>query len=514
MARDDDRYGRRDDEWRGRTEDDDRWRRERGSSEEWRGGQADYERERYGQGDYGRDRPGGQSYGQGGYGGSDPYRQGGSYGGPYGTGAPYGSQYGARGAQYDEFQGQREWSQRSAQPDYPRGESGGGMGRSNPGTFGREGASQWERGGYGAGGGGGSYGGMGGGDYGSTGTRGSQGSGSYGGGAYGTRGAGGGYGGEFGMGLGGGNYPTASPNAYEPWRSEGRSFEGGQGWQNRGDDWGGSQGRRNAFERSGQTQFGGFGSGGMGFGAGTERGSGYTGYGGVGYGGTGFGGSAAGVGGLSGSGSFYGRGPRGYQRSDDRIREDINDRLTFDPEIDASDVIVEVRQCEVTLTGTVDSRDQKRRAEDLAESVPGVRDVTNHLKVNKHHDREREHWAAAGTTGSSMTSIGTRSSAPIGTPSGIGVVGGTGMAGGTQLQSQVRTGMEVCDVEGNRLGDVKDMRGSDFLLDRPMRRDLFVPFTAVREVSGNRVVLRFRDHEIGDQNWESPALLGGDQGER
>ncbi len=34
-------------------------------------------------------------------------------------------------------------------------------------------------------------------------------------------------------------------------------------------------------------------------------------------------------------GMFAGRGPRNYQRSDDRIREDVNERLTADPSIDA-----------------------------------------------------------------------------------------------------------------------------------------------------------------------------------
>ncbi len=59
-----------------------------------------------------------------------------------------------------------------------------------------------------------------------------------------------------------------------------------------------------------------------------------------------------------------GRGPKGYRRSDDRIREDINDRLTDDPFIDASEIDVKVASAEVTLSGTVDSRLQRRRAED------------------------------------------------------------------------------------------------------------------------------------------------------
>jgi len=82
-------------------------------------------------------------------------------------------------------------------------------------------------------------------------------------------------------------------------------------------------------------------------------------------------------------GRYAGRGPRGYRRSDERIREDINDHLTEDWYVDASDVEVTVNNGLVTLTGRVDSRDDKRRAEDIAESVSGVMDVSNQLRVER-----------------------------------------------------------------------------------------------------------------------------------
>ena len=80
---------------------------------------------------------------------------------------------------------------------------------------------------------------------------------------------------------------------------------------------------------------------------------------------------------------YRGRGPRGYQRSDARMFEDICDRLTVDPRIDASDVEVDVKGAEVTLRGSVRSREEKRYAEDVVEHVMGVRDVNNHLKVTR-----------------------------------------------------------------------------------------------------------------------------------
>lgn len=81
------------------------------------------------------------------------------------------------------------------------------------------------------------------------------------------------------------------------------------------------------------------------------------------------------------SGPYAGRGPKGYQRTDERIREDVCERLTQHPAIDAGEIEVEVKQCEVTLTGTVDSRAIKHLAEDMAETVSGVKDIHNQLRV-------------------------------------------------------------------------------------------------------------------------------------
>ena len=90
-------------------------------------------------------------------------------------------------------------------------------------------------------------------------------------------------------------------------------------------------------------------------------------------------------------GPHRGKGPRGYQRSSDRIREDVCDRLGEDAHIDASDVDVRVENNEVILSGTVHSREEKRRAEDLAESISGVRNIQNQLRVDQHsNDNTRQ----------------------------------------------------------------------------------------------------------------------------
>ena len=77
-----------------------------------------------------------------------------------------------------------------------------------------------------------------------------------------------------------------------------------------------------------------------------------------------------------------GRGPKGYQRSDDKIREDVSERMFHDPRLDASNIELSVKDGEVTLDGTVDSKRAKRWAEDLVDSVAGIGHVQNNLRAN------------------------------------------------------------------------------------------------------------------------------------
>lgn len=80
-------------------------------------------------------------------------------------------------------------------------------------------------------------------------------------------------------------------------------------------------------------------------------------------------------------GKHKGKGPKNYHRSEARIREDIYDRLSDDDWLDASDIEVQVQADDVILTGTVHSREDKRRAEDIVESVYGVQNVENRIRV-------------------------------------------------------------------------------------------------------------------------------------
>lgn len=86
-------------------------------------------------------------------------------------------------------------------------------------------------------------------------------------------------------------------------------------------------------------------------------------------------------------GPHRGKGPKGYRRSDERIREDVCDYIAETGWVDASDVEVRVQNGEVTLSGTVATRRDKRMLEDLVEEVPGVEDVHNQLRVRRDAER-------------------------------------------------------------------------------------------------------------------------------
>jgi hypothetical protein len=89
------------------------------------------------------------------------------------------------------------------------------------------------------------------------------------------------------------------------------------------------------------------------------------------------------------AGPHAGKGPKGYQRSDESIFEDACGRLSDHGWLDASDIEVQVDTGEVTLEGTVTDRRSKRLAEDLVASVSGVWDVHNRLRVPRDGEQSR-----------------------------------------------------------------------------------------------------------------------------
>ena len=160
--------------------------------------------------------------------------------------------------------------------------------------------------------------------------------------------------------------------------------------------------------------------------------------------------SAAGFGAPSAGGSYRGIGPRNYSRSDERIREDINERLTEADDLDASDLTVEVSKGVVTLSGGVDERWMKHRAEDLADGCIGVRDVRNQVQV-RGSSSARDRSATGGmeasggvrvgsseVSGSLHTNIG--NSAGGNSPDGSRTTGSSGTPHGTGTNTSQNAG--------------------------------------------------------------------------
>lgn len=119
-------------------------------------------------------------------------------------------------------------------------------------------------------------------------------------------------------------------------------------------------------------------------------------------------------------GQYRGTQPRGYERSDDRLRELACERLT-DADIDAGDIEVKVSQGTVTLEGSVPVRWMKHAAEDLVDDLGGVKDIQNHLRVDRGAPGTAQ--ASPGTAASPSSSAGNAGTASATSPNS-GDIGG------------------------------------------------------------------------------------------
>jgi osmotically-inducible protein OsmY len=247
-----------------------------------------------------------------------------------------------------------------------------------------------------------------------------------------------------------GNESRGSERRDQPWESGedvGGYRSGSQGYGSQG----GSQGSQGGYGSQG----GGYGSqggssslGGQGFGFQGGMGGGMQSFGGgqsSGYGSSqGYGSGqqwssgTQGQVGSQGTSRFRGKGPKGYSRSDERLREELSEKLMENPEIDASEVEINVTDGEVTLTGTVDSRNSKRMIEDLCEDVLGVKHVQNNVRLKK-GDSSSGQGSSQGQSSSgqgSSSSQGSGSSRSSGSSGGSsGSSGSTGGSSGSMSGS-------------------------------------------------------------------------------
>lgn len=166
----------------------------------------------------------------------------------------------------------------------------------------------------------------------------------------------------------------------------------------------------------------GYGQGGYG-----HAGSSHAGYGRAGYdqgyaqGDEGWGNAGYGMGGPQGRQSQRGKGPRSYARSDERITEDLCERLMQDDDIDATNINISVSNGEVALEGTVEQRWMKHRIEDLADRCSGVKDVENRIRVKRSNDSESDRPASS----SNATTNGGKSVSTKANPSTTGTTART-----------------------------------------------------------------------------------------
>jgi hypothetical protein len=155
---------------------------------------------------------------------------------------------------------------------------------------------------------------------------------------------------------------------------------------------------------------------------------------------------------------------------------------------------VSVSRGEVTLDGTVPDRWEKRLAEDLTEGVFGVTEVHNRLRtsagVTSQPERGPTHEPPRPMSTSTGSSGWPASSAP---------------ATGSRV-AQLRDGMHVVGLDGEQVGRVKEVRGEEFLIDRPMGRGVFVPTRFVQSTVNDQVVLTVPAHQVDGMGWRSPEL--------
>ena len=72
---------------------------------------------------------------------------------------------------------------------------------------------------------------------------------------------------------------------------------------------------------------------------------------------------------------------RAYRRTDERVRDDICERLFHSSAVDTADVSVEVRDGVVIFEGTVPHRGMRYALEDIAAQCMGVVDIENRVRV-------------------------------------------------------------------------------------------------------------------------------------
>ena len=88
----------------------------------------------------------------------------------------------------------------------------------------------------------------------------------------------------------------------------------------------------------------------------------------------------------------------------------------------------------------------------------------------------------------------------------FGIAKPSGRTPGSRWHVQV--GMDVLGSDGERVGVIKRKRARDFLVARPLRRDVYVPLTAIARSDKENVHLTVTTDRVETEGWAKPGLLG------
>jgi hypothetical protein len=186
--------------------------------------------------------------------------------------------------------------------------------------------------------------------------------------------------------------------------------------------------------------------------------------------------------------------------TDQKFEATLRSRLAIAPGL--GDVHATVNGGVVTLTGNVREEMDIKRAELIAQAVEGLNEVHQELQVAVVSQGEQNgHFDPVAEISSNPTPSETAEDL---SPIDEGLNPPT-EADKDSLALLIQEGMEVFDSEGKKVGKVKDVRGSDFLLNRLLAKNYYVPFIACT-MSTEGVHLNVKRGEMKDQGWASPHL--------
>lgn len=238
---------------------------------------------------------------------------------------------------------------------------------------------------------------------------------------------------------------------------------------------------------------------------------------------------------------------------DDQIRAEIRNRFMAEKYLKEHNIDIAVFNGVVTLNGAVTSPLLVDLAEEIVTAVPGVTHVHNKIEMgigragedvtqvnvasddvalseasntgdeSLHHPSttaftEVRPVTTSDYTGGVDTGVIADEAAQYAIPQtgegssvmDAGAVDAIRMSGAVndeQVLSRMLTeGMAVYDREGNKMGEVKEVRSTDFLLDRTLKQDIYVPYY-VAKYADRKLTVDVLANEIDDQGWAKPILF-------